>query len=123
VTRDEEDEDENNVMAPPGFRCTLRNAQFNWVICDECRMVKDPTSSAHKLVKGLNGEGLLLLSATPIANHIQDILGNLQLIWDDDFPFDYGAGDRLRAKDYLCCQRADPSVSRNFRARRRQSVC
>ncbi|POR39436.1 Uncharacterized protein TPAR_00366 [Tolypocladium paradoxum] len=72
----------------------LKNTAFHWVVADECHHVKSPLSAAHKIVSKLPREGFLGMSATPIANHIRDILGYADLIWDNDYPFDYAdAGD------------------------------
>lgn len=60
-------------------------------------MVKDPISTRNKQVNLLDRRGLLLMSATPLLNHLRDIEGYLNLMWDPAWPFDWipGANDKL----------------------------
>lgn len=68
----------------------LKDAHFNWVVCDECHYIKSPRAVMNRVVNGLSYNAWLGISATPASNNTKDYLGYIEVIWDDDFPFDYG---------------------------------
>ncbi|KAF4996847.1 hypothetical protein FDECE_12283 [Fusarium decemcellulare] len=72
-----------------GVYLNISNAQFNWVICDEGHLIKNPNSVSHKLVKMLPREALLIVSATPLLNHLNDIWAYINLMWRQAWPFKY----------------------------------
>ncbi|PNP56079.1 hypothetical protein THARTR1_03604 [Trichoderma harzianum] len=50
----------------------LTNDMWNVVVCDECHQIKNPGTRANELVRQLDREALLLVSATPLPNHKGD---------------------------------------------------
>lgn len=58
-------------------------------MCDECHQIKNPATAANKLVRQLDRDANLLVSATPMPNHIRDIKGYLRVLWDPAWLFKY----------------------------------
>ncbi|KAJ4316159.1 hypothetical protein N0V84_008015 [Fusarium piperis] len=77
---------------------SIQNAQFNLIICDEGHLVKNPNSLTHKLIKALPHEALLVVSATPILNHVKDFDGYLNLMWQHSWGFKYKAASEPKAE-------------------------
>ncbi|KAL6693655.1 P-loop containing nucleoside triphosphate hydrolase protein [Trichoderma pleuroticola] len=69
----------------------LTNDMWNGVVCDECHQIKNPGTRANELVWQLDREALLLVSATPLPNHVRDINGYLRVLWDPAWPFVYAS--------------------------------
>ncbi|RSL56148.1 hypothetical protein CEP53_006861 [Fusarium sp. AF-6] len=66
-------QDRKDIVQHETVRLSIPNAQFNFMICDEGHLVKNPNSVTHKLIKALHHEALLIVSATPILNHIKEM--------------------------------------------------
>jgi hypothetical protein len=93
---DNEEEDEDEIVDEEDVTAVKHQAvlkvnhtDFFWVILDECQFVKNPLSTCSRIVKLLRREGLLLVSATPIYNHVRDMTGYIDLMWDHELPFAY----------------------------------
>ncbi|KAH7019094.1 hypothetical protein EDB80DRAFT_189225 [Ilyonectria destructans] len=69
----------------------FEGAEFEVVLTDECHLIKNPTTAVNKMIRQLHHESLLLLSATPISNHMRDINGYLWLMWKPEWPFGFDA--------------------------------
>jgi hypothetical protein len=69
-------------------------------VADKCHFIKSKTTASNKLVRQLDREGLLLVSATPLSNHVRDIQGYLRVLWDPAWPFGY-VQKRDASKDVL----------------------
>ncbi|KAF5679460.1 hypothetical protein FHETE_877 [Fusarium heterosporum] len=67
----------------------ITNAKFNWVVCDEGHATRNPRTSTHKLIKLLDREATLIVSATPLLNHQRDMWGYVNLLWRREWPFRY----------------------------------
>ncbi|KAL6822556.1 P-loop containing nucleoside triphosphate hydrolase protein [Trichoderma camerunense] len=81
---------------------TLTNDMWNVVVCDECHQIKNPGTRANELVRQLDREALLLVSATPLPNHVRDISGYLRVLWDPAWPFGYQQkGDATNANAFF----------------------
>lgn len=81
---------------------TLNNDMWNVVVCDECHQIKNPGTRANELVCQLDREALLLVSATPLPNHVRDINGYLRVLWDPAWPFGYQQkGDATNANTFF----------------------
>jgi hypothetical protein len=52
----------------------------NTDLADECHVLKNSCSAGYKIVCSRTRESLLLVSATPLANHIRDIHRYMELI-------------------------------------------
>ncbi|EEU39256.1 uncharacterized protein NECHADRAFT_82061 [Fusarium vanettenii 77-13-4] len=63
------------------------NARLNWVTCDKGHAAKNPCSTTNKLVRALDREALLIVSAKPLLNHLRDFWGYVNLIWRHEWPF------------------------------------
>ena len=59
-----------------------RAAQAEWdlVVIDEAHRVKNPQSASARLVKALRSRYLLLLTATPVENRLEDLFQLVQLV-------------------------------------------
>ncbi|KAL7955900.1 P-loop containing nucleoside triphosphate hydrolase protein [Trichoderma compactum] len=80
----------------------LTNDMWNVVVCDECHQIKNPGTKANELVRQLDREALLLVSATPLPNHVRDIHGYLRVLWDPAWPFGYQQkGDATNANTFF----------------------
>ncbi|QYT06075.1 hypothetical protein H0G86_012942 [Trichoderma simmonsii] len=80
----------------------LTNDMWNVVVCDECHQIKNPGTRANELVRQLDREALLLVSATPLPNHVRDISGYLRVLWDPAWPFGYQQkGDATNANIFF----------------------
>ncbi|KAI8718083.1 hypothetical protein NCS52_00886300 [Fusarium sp. LHS14.1] len=97
------------VMADPNndgiaqhqpVRLSMPNAQFNFIICDEGHLVKNPNSVTHKLIKTLHHEALLIVSATPILNHVKDFDGYINLMWQHFWDFKFKVGSEPKAESF-----------------------
>ncbi|KAF4995405.1 hypothetical protein FGRMN_5189 [Fusarium graminum] len=71
----------------------IKNAKFNWVVCDEGHAARNPRTSTHKLIKLLDREATLIVSATPLLNHQRDMWGYINLFWRREWPFRYEKSD------------------------------
>lgn len=67
----------------------LKNSDWSVVVTDDCHSLKNPCSTIHKIIASLPRESILFVSATPLSNHIRDIIGYLNLIWNTNWPFSY----------------------------------
>ncbi|RSM20314.1 hypothetical protein CDV31_000809 [Fusarium ambrosium] len=79
-------------------RLSIPNAQFNFIICDEGHLVKNPNSLTHKLIKTLHHDALLIVSATPILNHVKDFDGYINLMWRHFWGFKYKGTSEPKAE-------------------------
>lgn len=68
---------------------SLKDDMWNIIVADECHFIKNETTASNKLIRQLDREGLLLVSATPLSNHLRDIQGYLRVLWDPAWPFGY----------------------------------
>ena len=87
-----EGDDREDPRDPIGTLSPVRvlfDAEFHMVVADECHYLKSRKSTIHRMVKQLPREGLLLVSATPISNHLRDIGGYLGLLWNPRWPFGF----------------------------------
>ncbi|KAL7907902.1 P-loop containing nucleoside triphosphate hydrolase protein [Trichoderma velutinum] len=83
-------------------RKVLVNDMWNAVVCDECHQIKNSGTDANKLVRQLDRDALLLVSATPLPNHVRDIQGYLRVLWDPAWPFGYQQkGDETSPDSFL----------------------
>ncbi|UPL03878.1 hypothetical protein LCI18_014812 [Fusarium solani-melongenae] len=91
---DEENHGEESASRHDGrhVRLSIPNAQFDFVICDQGHLVKNPNSVTHKLIKTLHREALVIVSATPILNHVKDFDAYINLMWQHAWPFKYKTG-------------------------------
>ncbi|KAM0288357.1 hypothetical protein ACHAO9_007262 [Fusarium lateritium] len=67
----------------------IKNAKFNWVMCDEGHAARNPRTTTHKLIKLLDREGTLIVSSTPLLNHQRDFWGYVNLFWRRGWPFTF----------------------------------
>src|SRR5258708_3678120 len=63
-----------------GYAERLLARGFDFVIADEAHHLRDRTSQSYKLVHALNKRFLLLLSATPVQNHLTELSNLLTLL-------------------------------------------
>lgn len=70
------------------------------MICDECHIIKSNSAIASKIINLLSREALLLVLATPFANHVRDIRGYLRIVWNPAWPFQYSAQTNSPADFY-----------------------
>jgi hypothetical protein len=66
---------------PPAEVITLSNVVFNRVILDEGHRIRHPHQAHHRLVAALKCDYLNVVTATPLLNTAQDLLGYLRLAW------------------------------------------
>jgi hypothetical protein len=85
---------------PREVRLAIRNDWWEVVVCDECHTLKNRETIANHVVDALNKESLLLVSATPLANHVRDIHGYAKLIWNRHWPFTVDKGSTHFADYY-----------------------
>ena len=57
----------------------VRRVRFGLVILDEAHACKNPESVTSMLVRGLRKDMLLAMTATPLKNHVRDVMGYLRL--------------------------------------------
>ncbi|PKK43047.1 hypothetical protein CI102_13080, partial [Trichoderma harzianum] len=104
IDYDRQDEEITAIFEDPPERSekTLTNDMWNVVVCDECHQIKNPGTRANELVRQLDREALLLVSATPLPNHVRDISGYLRVLWDPAWPFGYQQkGDATNANAFF----------------------
>ncbi|RSL69016.1 hypothetical protein CEP54_002558 [Fusarium duplospermum] len=94
------DQNSQDIVQHEPVRLSIPNAQFNFIICDEGHLVKNPNSVTHKLIKTLHHEALLIVSATPILNHIKDFDGYINLIWRHFWGFKYKGASEPKAEAF-----------------------
>ncbi|KAI1800596.1 P-loop containing nucleoside triphosphate hydrolase protein [Daldinia bambusicola] len=70
------------------------NRRFSVVVVDEAYKVRNTATKNWKSVALLDRQFTLLITATPCQNHIKDLLGPIQMFWDN--PYEY-----LRRKELL----------------------
>ncbi|MDA8302629.1 MAG: DEAD/DEAH box helicase [Actinomycetota bacterium] len=76
----------------------LTGAEWDLVIVDESHLVRNPRTASSKLVRGLRSRSLLLLTATPVENGIEDLYHLVSLVRPGhlgtlaEFRKRYGAG-------------------------------
>jgi len=58
----------------------LLAAEFDLVIVDEAHHLKNSRTQAHQLVKNLNKKHILLLTATPVENRLEDLFNLITLL-------------------------------------------
>jgi SNF2 family DNA or RNA helicase len=64
----------------PPLRDTLVSTSWDLVVCDEAHRVKNPRSASGRLVRDLRAHYLLLLTATPVENRLDDIYQLVNLV-------------------------------------------
>ena len=62
------------------LRDVLVSATWDLVICDEAHRVKNPRSASGRLVRDMRAHYLLLLTATPVENRLDDIYQLVNLV-------------------------------------------
>jgi SNF2 family DNA or RNA helicase len=62
------------------LKSVLTKDQWDVVIVDEAHRVRAPRSASGKLVRGLRSRHLLLLTATPVENRLQDLYEMVSLV-------------------------------------------
>lgn len=80
--------------------CKLVNSDWSVIIADDCHSLKNPCSTIHKLIASLPRESILFVSANPLSNHVRDIIGYLDLIWNPAWPFSYNEKGKEKVNDY-----------------------
>ncbi|MFZ4860708.1 DEAD/DEAH box helicase [Sphingobacterium sp. Mn56C] len=55
----------------------LKSFNFNYIILDEAQAIKNPNSERYKAARLLQARNRLVLTGTPIENHLLDIFGQL----------------------------------------------
>lgn len=58
----------------------LHSFQFHYILLDESQHIKNPSSKAFKMVRGLNAAYRLVLSGTPIENSIADLWSQMTFL-------------------------------------------
>ena len=62
------------------LKSALAQGQWDLVIVDEAHRVRNPRSASGKLVRALKSRHLLLLTATPVENRLQDLYEMISLV-------------------------------------------
>lgn len=79
---------------------TVYDDQWFLVVADECHYLKTRTTSANKLFTQLNREATLFVAATPLSNHVRDVLGYLNIVWKRAWPFVYDPLDAIPSSPF-----------------------
>ncbi len=94
------------------WRDEVARREWDLVICDEAHRLRDPATASAKLVKGLRTRYLLLLTATPLQNGLDDVFHLAAVVrpgalgTHSEFRRRYGrAGDPASARDLADLQR------------------
>jgi SNF2 family DNA or RNA helicase len=62
------------------LKSALTGAEWDLVVVDEAQRVKNPRSAQGRLVRGLRSRHLLLLTATPVENRLDDLFELVSLV-------------------------------------------
>ena len=83
-------------------------AQIRWplIVLDEAQAIKNPTSSQARCVKKLPGDGKIVLTGTPVENH----LGDLWSLFDFCCPGLLGTASQFRKFVKQLNERQDPQA-------------
>lgn len=100
ISEVEADPNNDDIAQHEPVRLSIPNAQFNFIICDEGHLVKNPNSLTHKLIKTLHHEAILIVSATPILNHVKDFDGYINLMWQHFWGFKFKVGSEPKAESF-----------------------
>lgn len=79
---------------------TIKRPEWDVLIADDCHHLKSITGFTNKLFGQLDREALLLVSATPLSNHVRDAAGYTKLIWNPSWPFRYNSKDPVPCKTF-----------------------
>jgi hypothetical protein len=78
--------DDHNVPLNTAENDNLKTSDFTGVfarvIADEAHKLKNTTSHNHNVIDGLHAPYMWFLTATPMINRVDDLLGYLWLLWD-----------------------------------------
>lgn len=69
------------VVRKYSLRPFLREIRFSLIVIDEAHGCKNPANVYSRFVRTLQAEAILAMTATPMPNHVKDIVGMLQLLW------------------------------------------
>ena len=102
--------------------------QFNLVIADEAHHLRTPETSSHALVEHLclNAEAVLMLSATPVQLHSDNLFTLLHLLQPELFPDKSVFHEVLEPNAFITAAartlRAGPSAGDNWLARTNEAL-
>ncbi|KAH7193643.1 uncharacterized protein B0J16DRAFT_83399 [Fusarium flagelliforme] len=90
-------EDLAEEEAVPLSKLALKGVQLYRLILDEAHAVENVQSTMNRLLQQLDYDAIMLASATILSNHVRDLYGYIELIWDKDLPFDWDSSTSEKA--------------------------
>ncbi|KAJ4022441.1 hypothetical protein NW766_001476 [Fusarium irregulare] len=85
--------------AVPLRKLALKGVQLYRLILDEGHAVKNVQSTMNRLLQQLDYDAIMLASATILSDHVRDVDGYIELIWDKDLPFDWNSPTSMAKAD------------------------